>query len=109
MSLWPTPQRLSQRDPGQVAADQRLGRSTSDAEQLTYAALDAVVEWEAAEHVFRRFATKRRPTKFSRRGPAAMRMQDRGFKFDVDAHAQLIAELEQERLGGEQEYREACS
>ena len=40
---------------------------------------------------------------------AAMRMQDRGFKFDIEAHAQLIAELKLERLVAEREYREACS
>ena len=37
-----------------------------------------------------------------------MRMEQRGFKLDVEAHARLIADLEQERLAAEQEYREAC-
>ena len=40
--------------------------------------------------------------------PAAMRMEQRGFKLDVEAHARLLADLEQERLAAEQEYREAC-
>ena len=39
---------------------------------------------------------------------AAMRMQGRGFKFDIEAHAQLIADLKLERLAAEREYREAC-
>ena len=39
---------------------------------------------------------------------AAMRMQGRGFKFDIEAHAQLVAELKLERLVAEREYREAC-
>ena len=37
-----------------------------------------------------------------------MRMEHRGFKLDVSAHALLIADLTQERLVAEQEYREAC-
>ena len=41
--------------------------------------------------------------------PAAMRMEQRGFKLDVDAHARLIADLKKERLAAEQEYREACA
>ena len=40
--------------------------------------------------------------------PAVMRMESRGFKLDVEAHARLIAELKQEREAAEQEYREAC-
>ena len=37
-----------------------------------------------------------------------MRIQGRGFKFDIEAHAQLIADLKLERLVAEREYREAC-
>ena len=40
--------------------------------------------------------------------PAAMRMEQRGFKLDVEAHARLIADLSAERIAAEQEYREAC-
>jgi DNA (cytosine-5)-methyltransferase 1 len=40
--------------------------------------------------------------------PAATRMEQRGFKLDVEAHKRLIAELEQERITAEREYREAC-
>ena len=40
--------------------------------------------------------------------PAAMRMQHRGFKFDVAAHALLIEDLTKERLQAEQTYIQAC-
>ena len=40
--------------------------------------------------------------------PAAMRMELRGFKLDVEAHAQLIKDLEQDRIAAEQKYRTAC-
>ena len=40
--------------------------------------------------------------------PAAVRMEMRGFRLDVEAHARLIADLGQERVAPEQEYREAC-
>ena len=78
-------------------------------EQLDYAALDAVVEWQVAEHVFPALRDQT-PAYEIQIGavPAAMRMQDRGFKFDVEAHARLIAELKLERLAAEREYREAC-
>jgi ribonuclease D len=78
-------------------------------EQLTYAALDAIVEWEVAQHVFVALRDQTPAYEIQIRAvPAAMRMQERGFKFDVDAHARLIAELKQERLAVEQEYRAAC-
>ena len=37
-----------------------------------------------------------------------MRMEQRGFKLDVEAHARLIADLSEERLAAEQDYCEAC-
>ena len=40
--------------------------------------------------------------------PAAMRMEQRGFKLDVEAHAKLIADLCEERVAAEQDYCEAC-
>jgi DNA polymerase I-like protein with 3'-5' exonuclease and polymerase domains len=40
--------------------------------------------------------------------PAVVRMEHRGFKLDVEAHARLIADLREERLAAEQDYREAC-
>jgi DNA polymerase-1 len=78
-------------------------------EQLTYAALDAVVEWRVAERVFPALRDQA-PAYEIQIGAvaAAMRMQDRGFKFNIEAHAQLIAELKLERLVAERGYREAC-
>ena len=40
--------------------------------------------------------------------PAVVRMEARGFKLDVEAHALLIAELEKEHLEAAEEYRAAC-
>ncbi len=37
-----------------------------------------------------------------------MRMEQRGFKLDVNAHARLVADLGEERLAAEQGYCEAC-
>ena len=37
-----------------------------------------------------------------------MRMEQRGFKLDVEAHARLIADLKEERLAAEHKYHEAC-
>ena len=37
--------------------------------------------------------------------PAAMRMEMRGFRLDVEAHAQLIKDLEQDRVTAEQGIR----
>ena len=66
-----------------------------------YAALDAIVEWQVAERVFPALRNQA-PAYEIQIGAvaAAMRMQDRGFKFDIEAHAQLIADLKLERLGG---------
>ena len=102
---------LSRRDPGQDGADRQLGRCTSCRKNSsTYAALDAVVEWQVAEHVF-----------------PALRDQTPAYEIQIrrrrrgDAHAgpwiqvrsrrrmrRLIAELKLERLVAEREYREAC-
>jgi DNA polymerase-1 len=97
-----------------VTLDKSLQASDWGAEHLTraqidYAALDAVVEWHVAERVFS--ALRDQTPAYEIQMPAvlaAIRMQERGFKFDVDAHARLIAELKQERLAVEQEYRAAC-
>jgi DNA polymerase I len=78
-------------------------------EQIDYAALDAVVEWEVAGHVFAALRDQTPAYNIQIQAvAAAMRMQDRGFKFDAHAHAQLIAELKLERLVAEREYAQAC-
>ena len=42
------------------------------------------------------------------RVPAAMRMEQRGFKLDVEAYARLTADLSEERVAAEEDYCEAC-
>ena len=78
-------------------------------EQIDYAAIDAVVAWRLAEKILPRFDVQRSAYVIQLGAvPAVMRMEHRGFKLDVGAHARLIAELKQERLASSQEYREAC-
>ena len=78
-------------------------------QQIEYAAIDAVVAWRIAEKILPRFDVQRSAYEIQMGAvPAAMRMESRGFKLDVEAHARLIADLKQERLAAEKEYREAC-
>ena len=77
--------------------------------QIDYAAIDAVVAWRIAEKILPRFDVQKQAYEIQIRAvPAAMRMERRGFKLDVEAHARLIADLSAERIAAEQEYREAC-
>jgi DNA polymerase I-like protein with 3'-5' exonuclease and polymerase domains len=78
-------------------------------QQIEYAAIDAVVAWRIAEKILSRFDVQRSAYEIQMKAvPAVMRMESRGFKLDTQAHARLIADLEQERIAAEQEYREAC-
>ena len=78
-------------------------------QQIEYAAIDAVVAWRIAERILPRFDVQRSAYEIQMRAiPAAMRMEMRGFRLDVEQHAQLIADLKQKRLAAVQEYREAC-
>jgi DNA polymerase I-like protein with 3'-5' exonuclease and polymerase domains len=78
-------------------------------QQIDYAAIDAVVAWRIAEKILPRFDLQRSAYEIQMKAvPAAMRMEQRGFKLDLEAHARLLADLEQERLAAEQEYRSAC-
>jgi DNA polymerase I len=78
-------------------------------EQIDYAAIDAVVAWRLAEKILPRFDVQRSAYVIQLGAiPAVMRMEQRGFKLDVGAHARLIAKLKQERLASAQEYRAAC-
>ena len=62
--------------------------------QIDYAAIDAVVAWRIAEKILPRFDVQRSAYEIQIGAvPAAMRMEKRGFKLDVEAHAQLIADL----------------
>jgi DNA polymerase I len=77
-------------------------------QQIDYAAIDAVVAWRLAEKILPRFDVQRSAYVIQLGAiPAVMRMEQRGFKLDVGAHARLIAELQQERLASAQEFREA--
>jgi DNA polymerase I len=78
-------------------------------QQIEYAAIDAVVAWRIAEKILPRFDVQRAAYEIQMRAvPAVMRMESRGFRLDVEAHARLLVDLEQERVAAEQKYREAC-
>src|SRR4029077_3975330 len=78
-------------------------------QQIDYAAIDAVVAWRIAQKILPRFDVQRSAYEIQMKAvPAAMRMEQRGFKLDVEADVRLLADLENERLDAEQEYREAC-
>jgi DNA (cytosine-5)-methyltransferase 1 len=78
-------------------------------EQIEYAAIDAVLAWRLAEKILPRFDVQKSAYEIQVGAvPAAMRMEQRGFKLDIAAHARLIADLSEERLAAEQGYCEAC-
>jgi DNA polymerase I len=77
--------------------------------QIGYAAIDAVVLWRIAEKILPRFDIQKSAYEIQIGAvPAVMRMEQRGFKLDVEAHARLTADLSEERLAAEQDYCEAC-
>jgi DNA polymerase I len=79
-------------------------------EQIDYAAIDAVVAWRIAAKILPRLKVQRSAYEIQIGAvPAAMRMEQRGFKLDVEAHARLIADLAKERVAAEQQYSEACA
>jgi DNA (cytosine-5)-methyltransferase 1 len=74
-------------------------------EQIDYAAIDTVVAWRIAEKILPRFEVQRSAYEIQIGAvPAAVRMEQRGFKLDVEAHAKLTAELSEERQAAEQDY-----
>jgi DNA polymerase-1 len=78
-------------------------------EQIDYAAADAVVTWRLAQRVLPALDKQAPAYEIQMQAvPAAMRMQQRGFKFDVAAHASLIEDLTRERVQAEQAYIQAC-
>ena len=77
-------------------------------EQIDYAAIDAVVAWRIAEKSCPASRCSGPHEIQIGAVPAAMRMEQRGFKLDMAAHAQLIADLGEERLAAAREYCEAC-
>jgi DNA polymerase I-like protein with 3'-5' exonuclease and polymerase domains len=84
-------------------------RPISPKEQIDYAANDAVVTWRLAQRVLPALDKQAPAYEIQMQAvPAAMRMQQRGFKIDVAAHALLIEDLTKERLQAEQAYIQAC-
>ena len=77
--------------------------------QINYSAIDAVIAWRIAAELLPRFDIQKSAYEIQLNAvPAAMRMEQRGFKLDIEAHARLTADLEQERITAEQDYCEAC-
>ena len=73
-------------------------------QQIEYAAIDAVVAWRIAEKILPRLHVQRAAYEIQMRAvPAAMRMEMRGFRLDVEAHARLISDLKQERIAARAE------
>ena len=78
-------------------------------QQIEYAAIDAVVAWRLAGKILPNLHVQRAAYEIQMRAlPAAMRMEQRGIRLDVEAHARLISDLRQERVALEKTYREAC-
>ena len=78
-------------------------------QQIEYAAIDAVVAWRLAGKILPNLHVQRAAYEIQMRAlPAAMRMEMRGIRLDVEAHARLIAELTTDRAAAEQRYMGAC-
>jgi DNA polymerase I len=77
--------------------------------QITYAALDAIVEWEVASHVFPALRCQASAYEIqTAAAAAAMRMESRGFKLDVVAHERVMEDLGREKEEAALAYSEAC-
>jgi DNA polymerase-1 len=78
-------------------------------QQIEYAATDVVATWRIAKKILPRFDVQLSAYEIQMKAvPAAMRMEQRGFKLDVEAHAQLIEDLKQELIAAHEDYRETC-
>jgi DNA polymerase I len=78
-------------------------------EQVDYAAIDAVLAWRLALKLLPALGVQRSAFDIQMKAtPAVVRMESRGFRIDVEAHARLIEELKQERIEATDAYREAC-
>jgi DNA polymerase I len=88
--------------------DDWSAENLSDA-QIVYAAIDAVLPWRIAEKCFPRLGPQIPAYVIQRRVlPPVTRMQARGFLFDVDRHAKLMAELVAETAELGKAFAEAC-
>ena len=79
------------------------------AEQVRYAAQDAVTCWRVAERVLPALREQTSAYEIQMPAvPATVRMELRGLGFDSEAHARLMDELRQERIALAEAYVEAC-
>jgi DNA polymerase-1 len=77
--------------------------------QVEYAARDAVVTWRLAQKVLPNLGAQAGAYAIQMSAvPAAVRMEQRGFRLDVEAHARLVDVLRQERIDVCAEFVEAC-
>ena len=79
------------------------------AEQVRYAAQDAVICWRVAQRVLPALREQTSAYEIQMLAvPATVRMELRGLGFDSEAHARLMDELRQERIALAEAYVEAC-
>jgi DNA polymerase I len=77
--------------------------------QVRYAAQEAVVLWRLARRILPALGRQTSAYEIQIEAvPAAMRMKMRGFKLDVDMHAELMDKLARERGATCESYRRAC-
>jgi DNA (cytosine-5)-methyltransferase 1 len=85
------------------------GAPSLSKEQVDYAAIDAVAAWRLALKLLPKLGPQRSAFDIQMKAtPAVVRMESRGFKIDVEAHARLIEELKRERIEATDAYRAAC-
>jgi hypothetical protein len=78
-------------------------------EQLEYAANDTVVAWGVAERIFLTLSIQAPAYEIQIAAtPAAARMGQRGFRLELEAHAELISALKIKRVAACEAYKQAC-
>jgi DNA polymerase-1 len=98
-----------------IELDKAPQRSDWDAahltgDQLTYAARDAVVTWRLSQKVLPALGDQALAYEIQMAAvPAAIRMELRGFRLDVDAHARLMNRLAKERIAVSEAYFRVCA
>jgi hypothetical protein len=79
-------------------------------EQIGYAAGDVVAAWGIAEKIFPALGGQTSAYEIQIAAtPAAARMKHRGFKMDLEAHAELMAALKVKRVAAGEVYQAACA
>jgi DNA polymerase-1 len=79
------------------------------AEQIEYAALDAVMTFRLAERIFPVLGPQTSAYEIQAGcTPAAARMRSRGIRLDLEAHADLMRGLEAKRIEVRAAYKQAC-